>query len=146
MQKRQDQNQKVSSSKFRNGATAVEMAVVAPLFFLLILGLVELVRMGMLKQALTDSARAGCRQAVLVGTLSDQKVDTAVRTYLKSSIPNSHDTSICRVSVSPSSFVGMESGVDITTRVEVDYSDVSWLVPSFLESTKLQGESTMKRE
>ena len=146
MQKMRDLNLKLRSSKFRNGATAVEMAVVAPLFFLLIIGLVEFVRMGMVKQSLTDAARAGCRTAVLVGTSTDQVAETTVRNYLQSSISDSQDVTMCRVSISPSNLAGMASGVDITTKVEVNYSDVSWLVPSFLETTVLRGESTMKRE
>lgn len=146
MQKMRDLNLKWRLSKFRKGATAVEMAVVAPLFFLLILGLVEFVRMGMVKQALTDAARAGCRKAVLVGTRTDEVAETTIRDYLKSSISDTQDVTKCRVSISPSDFTSMASGGEITTKVEVNYSDVSWLVPNFLDTTVLRAESTMKRE
>ena len=49
----------------RLGATAVEFAVVAPVFFALVLGLVEFGRMTMVKQALSDAACIGCRTASL---------------------------------------------------------------------------------
>jgi Flp pilus assembly protein TadG len=130
----------------RSGAASVEMAIVAPLFFLLILGLVEFTRMGMVKQALTDAARAGCRKAVLVGTITSSDAEAIIRSHMSASIASANDASRCRVSFNPSQLEGMESGTTVTTTVEVNYSDVSWIVPQFLSSTVLRGQATMKRE
>lgn len=130
----------------RSGVTAVEMALVAPLFFLLILGLVEFTRMGMVQQALTDAARAGCRKAVLAGTITTVGAESLVRQHLQTTIASANDTSQCRVDFTPSTLEGLPSGTTITTSVEVNYSDVSWLVPGFLKTTVLRGQSTMKRE
>src|SRR5882757_936386 len=61
----------------RRGAAAVEFAIVAPVFFLLVFGMVEYGRMIMVQQVITNAAREGARVGVLDGSaLSD--VTTAV--------------------------------------------------------------------
>ncbi len=134
------------SAKRRRGATVVETAICIPFFFLLVFGLVEFARMGMAKQALADAARAGCRKAVLVTTINQADAEKTVRNHLQATMANADDTDKCRVTISPASFSGMASGTEITTSVEVNYSDVSWIPPTFLKKVVLRGESTMKRE
>ena len=46
-----------TKSKARKGASAVEMAIVAPVFVALILGQIETSRLGMVSQLLTTAAR-----------------------------------------------------------------------------------------
>lgn len=67
--------------QYRRGAAAVEFAVVAPVFFLMIFGMIELGRMIMVQQILTNASREGARLAVLDGTASSD-VKTAVAKYL----------------------------------------------------------------
>ncbi len=57
---------------FRTGAAVVEFAVVAPLLFMLTLGLMEVSRMVMVKQLLINASREGARLAVLPGATSDE--------------------------------------------------------------------------
>ena len=65
------------------GASAVEFAVVAPVFFLLIFGMIEYGRMVMVQQVITNASREGCRRAVIDGsTYAD--VQTSVTNYLTS--------------------------------------------------------------
>src|SRR5687767_15081283 len=49
----------------RRGAAVVEFAMVAPLLFLLIFGLIEFGRVVMVQQVLTNGAREGARVGVL---------------------------------------------------------------------------------
>lgn len=49
----------------RRGAATVEMALLAPLFATLMLGMFELSRGMMVKQTLTAAARKGCRTGIL---------------------------------------------------------------------------------
>lgn len=133
-------------SNSRRGTALVEMAVVFPLFILLVFGLVEFVRMGMVKQALSDAARAGCRRAALTSTLTHEDAEATIRAFLQSAMSNSQDVAKCRITITPENLTGMTSGVEITARVEVNYSDVSWLVPGVLQNTILQGQAVMKRE
>ena len=51
----------------RRGASAVEMAVIAPVFLTLVLGIIESSRLGMVSQLLTTAVREGCRVAVING-------------------------------------------------------------------------------
>lgn len=133
-------------SRRRSGATLVEMAFVAPIVFLLIIGLIEFARLLMVQQALTNAAREGCRRASLANSVNTADVDAAVRTALQGTIRNPSDTSVVRVTVSPSIIAGMESGTVITTSVEVNYSDVSLTPPWFLGSSVIRGESKHNRE
>ena len=54
--------------KRRRGAAAVEFAVVAPVFFILIFGMIEFGRMVMVQQVITNASREGARLSVLDGT------------------------------------------------------------------------------
>jgi Flp pilus assembly protein TadG len=135
-----------ASARNRRAVSAVEMAVVAPLVFLLVFGLVEFARMVMLQQALVNAARQGSRTAILANVSNSSDAEAAVRTFLSDSISSSSDTSKVRVTITPSTLAGMASGTSVTTRVEVTFSDVSWAPPSFLGGTVLVGESTMKKE
>lgn len=130
----------------RRAATVVEMAVVAPVVFLLIFAVIEFSRMVMLQQALVNAAREGCRKATLASTTSASDVDAVVRNYLEGTIRNASSTSVVTVTVSPSTLAGMDSETDITTTVQVNYNDVSWAPASFLGNVTLQGKSTMRRE
>ena len=131
------------SKRRRRGTTAVEMAFVSPVLFLLVFGLIEFARMAMVQHALTDAARAGCRTAALATTIDGGKAENAVFGHLDAMIAG---TDKCRVTISPAHFHDMERGTEITTRVEVDSADVSWILPRYLGTVVLQGESTLKRE
>src|SRR5580704_17318763 len=51
----------------RWGATTVEMAVVAPVVFLIILGIIEAARGIMVVHLLNNAAQAGCRTGIIEG-------------------------------------------------------------------------------
>jgi hypothetical protein len=136
----------IKLGKRRRGSTIVEMAVVVPVFFLLIFGMIEFGRMLMVRQALTNAAREGCRKAVLATTQDVSVVSSTIRNYLQSAIPNSGNAGTCRVTISPADLNGIESGTQITTSIEVNYSDVSWMPAMFLGNAVLKGKSAMGRE
>jgi Flp pilus assembly protein TadG len=130
----------------RRGATAVEMAVVAPLFFLFAFALIEFGRIGLVKQALTDAARAGCRKAVLANTLNQQDVDTTVRDHLQAVLSDPTQVGKCQVTISHADLSDVQRGTEITTTVQVNCSDISWIAPRYSENVMIRAESTMKRE
>ncbi|MGB6041722.1 MAG: TadE family protein, partial [Pirellulales bacterium] len=51
--------------KKRRGVAAVEFALVAPLFVLMVMGMIEVGRAIMVQQVLTNASREGARRAVL---------------------------------------------------------------------------------
>ena len=67
----------------RCGAAAVEFAIVAPVFFLLVIGMIEVGRAMMVQQVLINASRVGARQAVTAGATSSA-VQTAVKDYATS--------------------------------------------------------------
>ena len=130
----------------RRGAAAVEMAFVAPFVFLLVFTSFEFARMMMVRQAMTNAAREGCRNAALATTLNDDQSEAVVRQQLSGVVPHVNDTDILRVSVTPAFEDKLSSGTRITTTVEIDCEDVSWLPPMFFSGMEVQGTASMTRE
>ena len=58
----------LKSKNARRGVAVVEFAIIAPIVFLVIFGLMEMGRLVMVKQAVTNAAREGCREASLATT------------------------------------------------------------------------------
>ena len=133
--------------KKRRGAAVVEFAFVAPVFILLVFGMIEFGRMVMVQQIITNATREGARLSVVDGsTISD--VEAAVTNYLTTATVTA-DTSFGGgdgVLVSPDPTTA-SFGDPITVTVQVDFSDVSWIPsPMYLGGTKLRAASVMRRE
>lgn len=133
-------------SRRRNGATTVELAVVAPVMFLLIFGLFEFTRMVWIQQAITNAAREGGRKAVLATTSSKNDVDAEVRQYLIGTITSPSNVNKVRITMTPANISGLPPHEPITTRVAVSYSDVAFYAPMFLSNAEIHGTVTMERE
>ena len=56
----------------RRGAALVEFAVVAPVLFFIVFGIIELGRAFMVKELLTEAARRGARAAIVEGATTSQ--------------------------------------------------------------------------
>jgi Flp pilus assembly protein TadG len=119
----------------------VEFAVVAPLFFLLVFGMIEFGRMVMVQQIITNASREGARVAVLDGATATE-VTTAVENYMASvSLPSVNMT----VTPDPPSSAGY--GDPVTVVVSIPFDQVSWLpTPMFLGGTTLSATTVMRRE
>ncbi len=127
--------------KNRRGASAVEFALVAPVFMLLVFGMIEYGRMVMVQQLLTNAAREGARRAVLDGATTAE-VTTAVSTYLSGA-----SVAGASVAVTPNPPTSATAGQPVTVSVSIPYSQVSWLPsPMFLGGRTLTSNSTMRRE
>ncbi|HPP54067.1 MAG TPA: TadE/TadG family type IV pilus assembly protein [Thermoguttaceae bacterium] len=119
----------------------VEFAVVAPLFFLLVLGMIEFGRMLMVQQILTNASREGARRAVL-DKATTSEITTAVQEYLAGS---GIDGATVTVSPNPPSSAAYGEPVSVT--VSVPFYEVSWLpTPIFLGGKVLQSTTAMRRE
>jgi Flp pilus assembly protein TadG len=130
----------------RRGAAAVEFAVVAPLFFLLVFGMIEFGRMVMVQQVITNGSREGARLGVL-DDVTRQEVIDRVNQYLASG-------GIEGATVDPQ--YGDESstnpedagyGEPVTVTVSVPFDQVSWLpTPMFIGGNTLTATTVMRRE
>ena len=121
------------------GAAAVEMAVVLPLFFMIIFGIVEFGRAMMALQIITNSAREGAR-ACAVRPLTESEVEDICVEYAEACGVNG-----ITVDVVPDPTT-VTRGDPVEVKVEVKFTDVSWLPPFWNRDTILSSASTMRKE
>jgi Flp pilus assembly protein TadG len=125
----------------RAGAAVAEFAVVVPVFFVLIFGMIEYGRMVMVQQILTNAAREGARVAVS-DTSTTAGVKAASNQYLTAA--NISNTTITVTPDPPSSAT---AGNPVSVQVSVPFNKVSWVSsPWFLGSTTVSYTATMRRE
>lgn len=131
------------SRRKRWGAAAVEFALVAPLFFLLVFGMVEFGRMVMIQQVITNASREGARAAVLDGSTATN-VKNSVVTYMSN---GGVTISTSNVTINPTDPSAASGGTPVTVTVSVPFSQVSWLPsPMFLGGKQMTGSAVMRRE
>lgn len=119
----------------------VEFAIVAPILFLLVFGMIEYGRMVMVQQVLTNASREGCRIAVLDGTTTADVQDT-VTSYLTSAKITGATTT-----VTPSPPNNATYGQPVTVSVSVPFNQVSWLpTPLYIGGKTLSATTVMRRE
>jgi Flp pilus assembly protein TadG len=127
--------------KGKRGAAVVEFALVAPVFFLLVFGMIEYGRMVMVQQLLTNASREGARLGVIDGATGAQ-VQTAVTTYLTNASVKGATVAVVPANPSDAGY-----GDPVTVTVRVGFSKVSWLPsPMFLGGKELVASSVMRRE
>ncbi|HEX5104854.1 MAG TPA: TadE/TadG family type IV pilus assembly protein [Pirellulaceae bacterium] len=125
----------------RRAAAAVEFAIVAPVFFLLIFGMIEYGRMVMIQQVITNASREGARAAVLDGT-DVAEVQNTVNGYLATG-----SVSGATVTVAPDPLSDAEFGDPVTVTVSIGFDQVSWLPsPMYLGGKTLTASTVMRRE
>jgi Flp pilus assembly protein TadG len=135
---------KVACEKTCRGAAVLEFAVTAPVFFLMVLGLIELGRGIMLKHVLTNAAQQGCRVGVVEGK-ANSDVTTAVNASL-SILGITSDTTTVQVNDGSSDVVNANPGDEVTVIVTVPVSKVTWLPGGKYLSGNLSGQYTLRRE
>lgn len=134
-------NRNFKPSESRRGVAAVEFAIVAPILFLFVLAIVEVGRLMVVQQLITNASREGARQAVVqespVGDIQD-----FVSTYLQNgSVPGA------TVSVVPDDMSALRFGDPVTVSVSVPFDRVSWFPTPFLfQGRTLLARTTMRAE
>jgi Flp pilus assembly protein TadG len=128
----------------RRGAAAVEFALVGSVFVIIVFGMIEIGRVLMVQQILTNAAREGVRVAILDAPSSTAtQVNTTVTTYLQ----NAGITG-ATITINPTNPTAATYGTAITVTVQVPFSSVSWL-PSFMfvrANAKVAASAVMRRE
>lgn len=138
-----------ATARARRGASVVEFAVVAPLTFLLVFGIIEFGRLTMVRQAMTNAARQAGRKASLATTRSATDVDTAARNSMGGVMVNASDAQKFRVTTTPASLGTVTSGTPMTVTVAANFSDVGWLPVGLLNLAGirvLSASATVYRE
>ena len=128
---------KSGPGRTRRAAAVVEMAVVAPLLFAVLFGIIEYGWVFTIKQGLTNATREGARVAVLPGS-TDAEILERVNNYLAPLGVTTHTIELTRATT--------ETPVE-TVHVFVPYADVT-LIGEFFGSTDYNLGSTcsMRKE
>ncbi|MFL5243905.1 MAG: TadE/TadG family type IV pilus assembly protein [Gemmataceae bacterium] len=130
----------------RRGASVIEFAMVAPIFFIVVLGLVEVGRACMVTELLTEGARRGCRAGVIEGT-SSGSIQQATTDFLTSVGINGETANVLvnDVPAGSTNVQNMPAYTEITVVVTVPIDSVTWTPLRFV-SNGLSGQYTMRRE
>jgi Flp pilus assembly protein TadG len=131
----------------RRGASTVEFAFVAPVFFMIVLGLIEIGRACMVTELLTEAARRACRVGIIEGTGSSAIQSAATNFLTNVGISGEfasvylNDTLVS--SSSPASSI--PAYTEVTVVVTVPASAVAWTPVGYVTGT-LSGQYTMREE
>lgn len=137
----------------RRGAALIETAIVLPVFFLVVLGIIEFGRAFMVMQIVNTAAREATRTAVSDGSTNDE-----IRAMVKHMVGGAVTVAESKVSVAfditqhagnpdPNDEVANANKRDlIKIDVTVAYADVSFFTPKFLATATIRGSSTMRHE
>jgi Flp pilus assembly protein TadG len=141
MKKNSERN---SRSSRRNGAVLVEAALVLPLFFMVLLGIVEFGRAMMVSQLLTTAARDAGRSAIMDGS-TNMEVTTTVKDFLQSTVGVAPQDVSVRITVRPGGTLANASpGATCAILIDVAFDKVSFIPGDYLGGQRLQGRCTMR--
>ncbi|MBC8289375.1 MAG: pilus assembly protein [Planctomycetes bacterium] len=137
----------------RRGAAVVEMAMVLPIFMMVVLGIVEFGRAMMVGQMVTNAAREATRMAIVDGS-SNTSVTQWVETFLNDSLGVSASDVTVAITVDPAP--GNEDPLDkiedaqtrdlVTIKIDVPFDKVSYIPGDYLSGKKLKAQSAMRHE
>ena len=137
----------------RGGAATVETALVLPVFFMVMLGIVEMGRAFMVSQLLTNAAREGARTAIMNNS-TNTEVENAVKDIVQRTV-GAAPTDVT-VTTTVTEYPGNPStGNDVSlakkrdlcqVAVQVGYDKVNMLPIKWLSGVQLKGDAAMRHE
>lgn len=137
----------------RRGAVTVEMALVLPIFTMLVFGIIEFGRGFMIMQLVTNAAREGCRRAIIDGS-TNSDVTSYIQTFMQTSgnVPTSSTT--VTITITPAtgnpnpgnSLAACSSRDLVNVKVEIPFSAVQLITAKYLSGKTLKGEASMRHE
>jgi Flp pilus assembly protein TadG len=137
----------------RLGAATVETALVLPIFFMVMVGIVEIGRAFMVSQLLTNAAREGGRIAAMNGSTNSEVIQTVKDVAEKTAGLAPGDVqvtiTITEASGNPetSDNVASANKRDLCEVVaRVDYDKVNLLPIKYLVGSQLIGQAAMRHE
>lgn len=142
-----------SDSSCRRGAAVLEMALVLPIFFAVVLGIVEFGRAMMVGQMVTNAAREATRLAIVDGS-TNTIVEDWIEEFLESAIGVSPSDVTIDITVTPApgnddpgNEVGNAQSRDlVTVAIAVPFDKVSYLPGNYLNGKQLTAQSAMRHE
>jgi Flp pilus assembly protein TadG len=122
----------------RRGATAVEFAIVSPIFFVLVIAAFEFGRLNVIRHTADNAAYEAARRAMVPGATVAEATTEAQR------ILRIVGTRGATVNVTPAT---LGPDVDrVTVTVDVPMNQNGWITPRFTRSTNIRATSTLRTE
>ena len=141
------------STTHRRGSAAVEMAIVLPLFFMVVMGIVEFGRAMMVGQLVTNAARHGARESAVDGA-TNGTITTAVKDFVATTVGVAQADVTVVITVDPGA--GNPDPVDdlsvaqakdvCKVTVKVPYDKVGYVAGRYLAGAELKGQCIMRHE
>lgn len=135
---------RIRSRRSRIGTTAVQFAIVFPVFFVFVLGFIEFGRANMVLSLLNNAARNGARVAVLSGR-NNTDIDSTIATSLSGMGVRNYTTTVT-VNNTVANASTAASNDEITVTISVPVSNISWIPGTGLLQGNLRGKCTLYRE
>ncbi len=137
----------------RRGAAVVEMALVLPVFFTVVLGIIEFGRAMSVSQMVVQSSREGARLAIVSGS-TNSTVESRVKQFVSDTAGVAEDKVSVTITVTAAannpnpanSVAAANTGDLVNVRVDVPFSDVSLVTGKYLKDNTLRGETSMRHE
>jgi Flp pilus assembly protein TadG len=128
----------------RRAATAVEFALLAPAVFLFIIGIIEVGRGFMVIHLLHNSAREGCRAAVVPNATSDG-IAAQVDASLKAQGVSGATVSI-QVNGAEKEASTAKANDKITVEITIPVEDFTWVPGASVLNGSLAGRYSLRKE
>ncbi|MFM9964570.1 MAG: TadE/TadG family type IV pilus assembly protein [Planctomycetaceae bacterium] len=138
----------------RRGTVTVEMALVLPIFTMLVFGIIEFGRGFMIMQLVTNAAREGCRRAIIDGS-TNAEVTSYIQTFMQTSGNVSPSATTVTITVTPApgnpansgnSLAACQSRDLVTIKVQIPFSAVQLISAKYLAGKTLAGDASMRHE
>lgn len=137
----------------RSGAATVETALVLPVFFMVMLGIVEVGRAFMVSQLLTNAAREGARTAIMTNSTNTEVTNTVTDVVQRTVGCAPADVAVTIIvtpypgNPNPGNNVNLAKKRDLCeVEVRVNYSKVNLIPIKFLTNAQLLGQAAMRHE
>lgn len=120
----------------RAGTSAVEFAIVANIFFVMIFTCMEFARMNMVRNLAQDAAYFAARHAMVPGATEAEAIQAADE-VMSMMVSSGYTVDVGEL--------GSDSD-DVTVTVTVDFDDVALFAPKFLPNTEIQSVARVYSE
>ena len=137
----------------RQGSAMIELAFVLPVFLTLVFGILEIGRIVMVSQLVTEASRVACRLAVLTGVTATDVASEATTFLTAGGIA----TSAVTVTITGQTVAGgpinqtinlatIQEGLAICVKVQVNYAQAAWIPPTRFAIPTISASTVMRKE
>jgi len=143
---------KSNTKRARRGVVIVEMALILPLFFMVVLGIIEFGRAMSSSQLITSAARLGARLCIIEDS-TNVLVERRIRDFCETALGISRDSVAVAITIVPGAN-NKDPGNDVSkakqgdlcsVTVTVPFDVLSYIRPDFISDKSLLGRCRMQR-